>query len=156
MHRIPQEVFADRSQLCGRKENIMAISSIRARLMIKESETWTMLCPVKGIPQIGGEPEQIETTTLEDDSQTFIDGVQSQDAMSFTVNYDLATYKKIKALTVEQDLSIWLGNDGDGTEGKFTGKGKVNVYVNEADVNAVIEMTVSVTPTTKFALEEEA
>lgn len=124
--------------------------------MIKESSTWAMLCPVKGIPQIGGEPEQIETTTLEDDSQTFIDGVQSQDAMSFTVNYDLATYKKIKALTVEQDLSIWLGNDGDGTEGKFAGKGKVNVYVNEADVNAVIEMTVSVTPTTKFALEEEA
>lgn len=135
----------------------MAISSYGAKLMVKESSTWNQLCPIKGIPQIGGEPEQIETTTLDDKVTTYIDGIQSQDAMSFTVNYTKELFTTIKALEgTEKDLSIWLGNDGDGTEGKFTGKGKVSVYVNEADVNSVVEMTVSVTPTTAFELETAA
>lgn len=132
----------------------MAISSIKAKLMIKESSAWEQLCPIKNIPQIGGEPEQIETTTLDDEVQTYIDGVQSQESMSFTANYDKAIYTKVKGLAkAEQDLAIWLGNDGDGTEGKFVGKGKLNVFVSEADVNAVVEMTVSLTPTAAFELD---
>ena len=76
--------------------------------------------------------------------------------MSTTTNYSKAEYKKIKALEgTEQDLSIWLGNDGLGSEGKFTGKGKISVYVNESEVNSVIEATVVVTPTTPFELEDD-
>lgn len=132
----------------------MAFSSYNSKLMYKESSTWTQLCKIKGLPQIGGEPEQIETTTLDDKVSTFIDGIQSQDSMSFVNNYTKATYTTIKALEgTEQDLSIWLGEDGLGGEGKFTGKGKISVYVNEADVNAALEMTVVVTPTAAFELE---
>lgn len=134
----------------------MAISSYGAKLMYKNDSAWEQVCPIKGVPQIGGEPEQIETTTCDDRVQTFIDGVQQQETMSTTTNYTKAEYKKIKALEgTEQDLSIWLGNDGLGSEGKFTGKGKVSVYVNEAEVNAVVEATVVVTPTTPFELEDD-
>lgn len=135
----------------------MAISSFNSKLMKKAEtgDTWEQVCPIKGIPQIGGEPEQIETTTLDDPVKTFIDGIQSQEAMSMANNYDQEKYKKIKALKGrELDLSIWLGNDGDGSNGKFTGKGKLDVYVNSADVNAVVEMTIVLTPTTAFELEE--
>lgn len=135
----------------------MAISSYNSKLMYKESgggSSWTQLCPIKGIPQIGGEPEQIETTTLDDNVQTFIDGIQQQDTMSCTANYDKDAFKKINAMTDEQDLSFWIGNGGDGSQGKFTGKGKLSVYLNSAETNAALEMTIVVTPTTKFALEE--
>ena len=136
----------------------MAISSYNSKLMYKatsgDSGSWAQLCPIKGIPQIGGEPEQIETTTLDDNVQTFIDGIQSQETMSCTANYDKTVFEKISKMTTEQDLSFWLGNGGDGSQGKFTGKGKLSVYLNSAETNAAVEMTIIVTPTTKFALEE--
>lgn len=132
----------------------MAISSYNAKLMQKIDSAWEQVCSIKGIPQIGGEPEQIETTTLDDKVTTYIDGIQSQESMSMTDNYDRAVYEKIKTLEGEElDLSIWLGNDGLGNQGKFTGRGKLSVYVNEADVNAVVEMTIVLTPTAAFELE---
>lgn len=136
----------------------MAFSSYNSKLMYNsgtaETPTWTQLCSIKGIPQIGGEPEQIETTTLDDSVTTNIDGIQSQDAMSMTNNYEPEVYDTIKALEgTEKQLSIWLGNDGTGAKGKFTGKGKVSVYINEADTNAVVEMTIVVTVTEKFVKE---
>lgn len=137
----------------------MAFSSYNSKLMYnsgtQESPTWTQVCPIKGIPQIGGEPEQIETTTLDDSVTTYIDGIQSQEAMSFIINADKemrATLKSLKG--VEKQYSIWLGNDGLGTEGKFTGKGKLNYFINEAEANAVVEMTLSLTPTAAFEEEE--
>lgn len=135
----------------------MATSSFNSKLMNKAEtgDTWEQVCPIKGIPQIGGEPEQIETTTLDDPIQTFIDGIQKQESMSMVNNYDLTEYKKIKAMEgKELDLSIWLGNDGLGGQGKFTGKGKLGVYVNDADVNAVVNMTIVLTPTKPFLLED--
>lgn len=136
----------------------MAFSSFNAKLMYDKSATetpeWTQVCPIKTIPQIGGAPEQLETTTLDDEIQTFVDGIQSQEAMSFTINADKAKRATLKTLKgVEKKYSIWLGNDGLGSEGKFTGKGKLNYYINEAGVNAVVEMTITLTPTTAF--EEE-
>lgn len=138
----------------------MAFSSYNAKLMYDSSEnetpSWKQVCPIKGIPQIGGEPEQIETTTLDDKVTTYIDGIQSQEAMNFTVNADKAMRATLKTLKgVEKSYSIWLGNDGLGSEGKFTGKGKLNYYINEADANAVVEMTISLTPTTAFEEETE-
>jgi hypothetical protein len=137
----------------------MAFSSYNSKLMYNsgtdETPVWEQVAPIKGIPQIGGEPEQLETTTLDDAIQTFIDGIQSQEAMTFTMNANKAQRTTIKAITgAEKTFSIWLGNDGLGGEGKFTGTGKLSIYINEADVNAVVEMTLTLTPTSPF--EEEA
>lgn len=142
----------------GRKQN-MAFSSYNSKLMYNsgtaDSPTWTQVCAVKGLPQIGGEPEQIETTTLDDAVTTNIDGVQSQDAMSFTINADKTVRATLKTLKgTEKQYSIWLGNDGNGGEGKFTGKAKLSYYINEAEVNAVVEMTITLTVTAAF--EEES
>jgi hypothetical protein len=133
----------------------MAFSSFNAKLMYNsgtdQTPVWTQVIPIKNIPQIGGAPEQLETTTLDDDTQTFIDGIQSQEAMTFTINADKAKRVTLKTLKgVEKTYSIWLGNNGLGGEGKFTGKGKLNYYINEASNNAVVEMTITLTPTTEF------
>ena len=136
----------------------MAFTSYNSKLMYKTtsgSSDWTQLCAIKGIPQIGGEPEQVETTTLDDSVQTYIDGIQSQEAMNFVINADKEVRATLKTLKgKQQDLSIWLGNDGLGSEGKFTGKGRINYYINEADVNAVVEMTIVITPTAPFVEED--
>ena len=50
---------------------------------------------IKSYPQLGGEPESIETTDMEDKMQTFVPGVQSMSAMQFTANYDKEKFDEI-------------------------------------------------------------
>jgi hypothetical protein len=138
----------------------MAFSSFNAKLMYDSgtegTPTWKQVCPIQGIPQIGGPPEQLETTTCDDKVQTFIDGIQSQEIMSIEVNADKAVRTTLKTLkNVEKTYSFWLGNDGLGSEGKFTGKAKLSYFINEADVNAVVKMTITLTPTTPFEEDDE-
>ena len=73
----------------------MAISTYKIFLMQKSStgNTWTKLVDIKEFPDLGGDPEMLETTTLSDKMQTFISGIQSMDGLSFTANYTLADYK---------------------------------------------------------------
>lgn len=131
----------------------MAISSYNAKLMkgtgSGSSITWTQLLPVKTTPQIGGAPEQVETTTLDDAMQTYINGIQTAEAMEFTANYDGEKYDTLKALEGKTTpYAVWFGNNGDGAAGKFKFEGQLSVYINEAEVNGVLEMTVSITPGT--------
>ena len=79
----------------------MAISTYKVFLMKKKTdpeETYEKLVDIKEFPDLGGEPEMLETTTLSDNMQTYIAGIQSLDGLSFTANYDMATFKKLKEL----------------------------------------------------------
>lgn len=131
----------------------MPISSYNAKLMhgktTGDTTTWEQLIPVKTTPQIGGEREQLETTTLDDDMQTFIDGIQASEKMNFDTNYDSEKYDELKLLEgKEEDYAVWFGNQGDGSAGKYKWKGQLSVYINETEINGVVGMTVGITPTT--------
>jgi hypothetical protein len=130
-----------------------AISSYNAKLMhntgTTELPTWAQLLPVKTTPQLGGTPEMLETTTLDDAMQTFINGIQTSEAMSFTANYDSTEYDALKLLENEDEqYAVWFGNDGLGSAGKFKFGGQLSVFINETVVNGVIGMTITITPTT--------
>ena len=125
----------------------MAISSYNAKLMHFKGSTWQQLIPVKTTPQLGGAPEQLETTTLDDNMQTFINGIQTAEAMTFTANYDSDKYDELKLLEGKTEkYAVWFGNNGDGSEGKFSFNGQLSVYVNETSVNSVVEMTITINP----------
>ena len=127
----------------------MAISSYNAKLMHFKGSTWQQLIPVKTTPQLGGAPEQLETTTLDDNMQTFINGIQTAEAMTFTANYDSAKYDELKLLEGKTEkYAVWFGNNGDGTDGKFSFEGQLSVFVNETSVNSVVEMTITINPST--------
>jgi len=105
------------------------------------------LCKIKSYPQVGGEPEQLETTDLEDTMQTFVPGVQSVESMQFTANYDKDTFTTVKASEgTEQYYQLEFGDSG--ADGFFSWKGQHSVFVNEGEVNGVREMTITVTPST--------
>ena len=137
----------------------MAISSYNAKLMKgtgTDTITWTQLLPVKTTPQLGGEPEQLETTTLDDNMQTFINGIQTSEAMSFTANYDSDKYDDLKELeNITNPYAVWFGNDGLGSDGKFSFKGQLSVYVNETEINGVVEMTITITPSSPIKKDVE-
>ena len=104
------------------------------------------LCKIKTFPQLNGEREQIESTDLTDSAQTFVPGVQSVENMQFTANFTTAAYTSLKtnALTDGYFELEFGGNAG----AKATWEGQYDVYVNEGEVNGLIEMTISVYPST--------
>ena len=122
------------------------------------STTWAKLVDIKDIPDLGGPPEQIETTTLSDPGRTYVPGIENTEQKTITCNYDKNDFDTLNALKgVEQNVAIWFGgteNQGvvtpDGSEGKFEGKAYINVYVAGAGVNEVVNMTVSLTMTKNF------
>ena len=133
---------------------VKAVSTIGTILEVSEDgTTWSKLVKIKSYPQLGGAPDQLETTDLEDESQTFIPGVQSVDSMDFTANYTLAAYTSVKAKEGKA-LKYRLKMGKDGVDGVATWEGQHSVYINEGEVNGVREMTVSVSPSTKISVGE--
>ena len=140
----------------------MAISTYKTFLMTKKSSTYEKLVDIKDFPDMGGAPEMLETTTMSDKMQTYIPGIQSSDALEFTANYTLDDYKKLKALEgTEGDYAVWLGGTeaGDvvtptGSEGKFSFKGYLSVYLTGKGVNEVVDMTISIAPSS--AIKEDS
>lgn len=134
----------------------MAISTQHSYFMYKVSTTWTKLFDFKTDPDEATAPDQLETTTQSDNIKTYIEGLQDNPQKQYTLNYDLAIYRAIKALKgVEQDIAEWFGAASDGTtpdghNGKFAGKGYLDVYWNGGDTNTVRNMTVTATMTAPF------
>ena len=142
----------------------MAISSYKTFLMkgTGTSEiTWSKLIDIKDYPDLGGTPEMLETTTLSDGSQTYIPGIQSQESLEFTANYTKADYTTLKALEgTEYDFAVWFGATVSGgvatptgSEGKYKFKGQLSVYVTGKGVNEVVEMTISIAPSTVITVD---
>lgn len=126
----------------------MAMSTYGIYLMHKGTgDTYTKLIDIKDFPDLGGAPEMLETTTLSDSMQTFIEGIQSSDALEFTCNYSKDDYTTLNALKgKEEDYAVYFGEEG--TNGKFTFKGYLSARVSGGGVNEVVGMTVSIAPST--------
>lgn len=117
----------------------MALSSYNTKLTIGTKDY-----AIKDFPSILGQRSSLETTTLSDDAQTFIPGIRQQsENFPFVANYDSTVYAELNALTGEQDCELTF-SDGSG----YSWKGTVSVSINEGSVDAVLEMTISVTPST--------
>lgn len=110
--------------------------------------TYTQLCKIKSYPDLGGAPEQIETTDLEDTFQTFVEGVQSMEAMEFTCNYNPTDYDAVVAAipAAGSELYYQLEFGASGAAGKFKWSGTHSVRVTGGEVNAVREMVITVIP----------
>ena len=150
----------------------MAISTYKTFLMKKgdSGETWSKLIDIKEFPDtirnlfgdsgefpdLGGEPEMLETTTLSDDMQTYIAGIQSLDGLSFTANYTLTDFQTLKALEGKKaSYAVWFGGTEssgtvtpDGSNGKFSFDGELSVYPVGAGVNEVVDMNITIAPST--------
>ena len=136
----------------------MAISTYKVFLMKKGSsdDTWSKLVDIKEFPDLGGEPEMLETTTLSDNMQTYIAGIQSLDGLTFTANYDKEDFQTLKALKGKENAyAVWFGGTGDagsltpdGSNGKFSFKGQLSVFPVGGGVNEVVDMSITIAPST--------
>ncbi len=143
----------------------MAISTYKVFLMHKgaSESAYTKLIDIKEFPDLGGDPEMLETTTLSDKMQTYIAGIQSLDGLSFTANYDLTDYKALKALDGKNEkYAVWFGGTESGgvltptgSDGKFSFDGQLTAYPTGGGVNEVVDIGITIAPSTPIQLEEE-
>jgi hypothetical protein len=140
-----------------------AMSTYKIFLMKKASgSTYEKVLDIKDFPDLGGAPEMLETTTLSDKMQTYIPGIQSLDALEFTANYNLADFQALTALEgVEHSYAVWCGGTESagvltptGTEGKFEFKGQLSVFPVGGGVNEVVDMTITIAPSTPITLAD--
>lgn len=120
----------------------MAISTYGVTLKYGSSSATTEI-EIKDFPQILGTRSALETTTLSSDAQTFIPGIRQQsESFDFTANFDASVMSTLNALTAAQKCELAF-SDGS----KFEWDGWISATVNEGSVDSVIEMTISITPT---------
>jgi hypothetical protein len=107
---------------------------------------------IKDFPDLGGAPEMLETTTLSDEIQTYIMGIQGSDMMEFTCNYTKADFDAVLQ-DANKDLYYALEFGYNGSEGIFEWQGQHTAWVVGAGVNAVTEFKIGIAPSTKPKLK---
>ncbi|MBO7714643.1 MAG: hypothetical protein J6S85_13790 [Methanobrevibacter sp.] len=136
-------------------------------LMYKDPETvsadWEKLVDVKSYPDLIGTPETLDSTSLSDSERHFEVGLKGSDAWEFTANYSKVAFTKVNALAGQLiDISVWFGGTKaasaseatpTGTDGKFTTKGYVSVTPAGGEVNAISDMTITITKNADVAFE---
>lgn len=143
----------------------------------EEDSTYKILCPITDFPDLGGEPEMLQTTTLGDKAHTYIEGIQSMDALSFTTNlyfgadtqegsflYIKKTYDSASTM---YDFCLDFVKDpvGNGEAGgTVTGEvllraswsGQLAIWANGGGVDEVVGCTISISPSTPIEYTKPA
>lgn len=134
----------------------MATSTYKTFLMHKKGENYEKLVDITEFPDIGSDPEMLETTTLSDKMKTFIMGIQGNEGLSFSANYDKTAYQALKALEgKDEGYAVWFGGTESagvvtptGSEGKFSFNGELSAHPTGGAVNEVRGMSITIAPST--------
>ncbi|WP_392885893.1 phage tail protein [Eubacterium limosum] len=133
----------------------MAISTYQTYLYHGTTkEAMTKLVDIKEYPDMIGDPELLETTTLSDPAQTNILGVKAVDLLQFTANYTKEDFKRCNDLA-EKDGFYELRFGPNGEHGVFEWEGQHTMGLPGGDVNAVVDMTVNIAASTPVVPKPE-
>ncbi len=124
--------------------------------------TFSKLCDITSVPDLGGAPEQIDITTLSDRKQKNMNGIQTVSSHEFGAWYDSETYDTLQSI-MEADYDktsvseldtyqVWIGDNGVG--GKFEWQGKLSVFVGSYESNAAIPMTITISDEGEQAIKK--
>lgn len=123
----------------------MAISTYLATLKWgATADAVAKVVDIKDFPDLMGEPNMLETTTLSDAAQTFIPGIKSMDIMAFTYNYTKADFDKVKADEGKPLYYELAFSDGSA----FVWQGSHVATLPGKGVDEVIEAGISIAPST--------
>lgn len=117
----------------------MAVISKGIKLYKDETE----LTNLQEIPELGGDTEAIEITTLADAAHMYTDGIKNYgDSIAFKFLYESAQFND---LAEDTESHTWKVELPDATTCSFSGKGSVKL--DGVGVNAALTYTLAVKPT---------
>ena len=115
----------------------------------------TPLLDLQTIPDLGGDIDQVEVTTLSDASKKYIDGLIDYGALEFEFLYSNAvdsSYRVLKGLETEKTVGDFEIAFPDGTTFAFSATSKTKI--GGIGVGDVILFTASLTPTTEMVITD--
>lgn len=108
---------------------------------------YTELTNLQEIPDLGGEAEAIEITTLADAAHMYTDGILNYgDSLAFKFLYDKAQFTTLTGLTGSNSWKVELP---DGATCTFTGTSSVKL--DSVGVNAALTYQLSIKPNSAMA-----
>lgn len=103
---------------------------------------YTALTNLQEIPELGGDSEAIEITTLADAAHMYTDGIKNYgDSLAFVFLYEKTQFETLQALTGSVSWQVKLP---DNTTCTFTGTSSVKLA--GVGVNAALTYTLAVKP----------
>lgn len=135
----------------------MASTSYLARVIFKEHTTdgdfegtYNLLVKAKSIPAPVGAPNTVESTTLEDDAQTYEMGIKTSDAREIVGNLEKEYLQSVNEMAGKKiDIFHLYGTQGIGEVAKYAYVGQATATPNDVGgVDEILEMTVTVVPNT--------
>ena len=139
----------------------MASTSYLARVIYKThvdneadfAGTYNLLVKAKSIPSPASAPNTVESTTLEDDTQTFEMGIKTADSKEITGNLEKEYLQGINNLAGQKiDIMHLYGTQGVGEVAKYAYVGQAVATPNDVGgVDEILEMTCTIIPNTAAA-----
>jgi hypothetical protein len=139
----------------------MASTSYKTRVIISEEEvtdlkkvdfagTYKLLVAAKSIPAPVSAPNTVESTTTEDDTQTFEMGIKTSDSKEVTGNLDKKDLQAVNKLNGKKVKIMQLyGTDGIGGVAKYAYVGQVTATPTDVGgVDEILEMAATIIPNT--------
>lgn len=126
----------------------MAVISKGIKLSYKAgtASEFVELTNLQEIPDLGGEVEAIEITTLADAAHMYTDGLKNYgDSLAFKFLYEGAQFTALGALTGVQEWKVELP---DGEACTFSGSSSVKL--DGVGVNAALTYTLSIKPSSEM------
>lgn len=106
------------------------------------AETFADLTNLQEIPELGGEAEAIEITTLADAAHMYTDGILNYgDSLAFKFLYEKQQFTALQALTGSQKWKVTLPDSA-----ACTFSGSCSVKLDGVGVNAALTYTLSIKP----------
>ena len=130
----------------------MAINTYGVTLKWGESaETVAKVIDIKDFPDLIGDPEMLETTTLSDAQVTNIPGIKGSDMLTFTYNFTKEDFAAVEADAGKHLHYALEFSDGS----KFTWEGQHTSGLPGKGVNEVIDATVNIAASTPVTFVTE-
>ena len=108
---------------------------------------FAQLTNLQEIPELGGESEALEITTLADDAHMYMDGIKNYgDSITFKFLYEKTQFETLVGLTGSSTWKVTLPDD---TTCTFSGTSSVKL--NGAGVNTPLGYTLAIKPNTAMA-----
>ena len=108
--------------------------------------TYTQIHNLQESPDIGGAANQVDVTTLENESYVYINGLRENAEMTFVFLYDnsgtTSNYRIAHGLETAGDRVFWQVELPDGTKFQFTGQCSTTI-VGQA-VNSAIQFNLTI------------
>ena len=131
----------------------MATISKGITLSYMSGSAFVELEGLQEIPELGGDVEAIEITTLADSAHKYTDGIKNYgDSLGFKFLYKKSVFDTLNGLEGIQEWQVVIPEDDEGNDGgTCTFSGSCSVKLDGVGVNAALTYTLSIKPNSEMA-----